>query len=76
MKEVVQSITRVADIMGEISAASQEQAQGIEQINQAVTQMDQQVQSNAAMVEQASAAAQQLRDESVQLSQTVAVFNV
>ncbi|MEX3949717.1 methyl-accepting chemotaxis protein [Paraburkholderia sp. EG287B] len=76
MKEVVQSITRVADIMGEISSASQEQAQGIEQISQAVTQMDQQVQSNAAMVEQASAAAQQLRDESAQLSRTVAIFNV
>jgi methyl-accepting chemotaxis protein len=76
MKEVVQSITRVADIMGEISSASQEQAQSIEQISQAVTQMDQQVQSNAAMVEQTSAAAQQLRDESAQLSQTVAIFNV
>ncbi|WP_321960884.1 methyl-accepting chemotaxis protein [Paraburkholderia sp. J7] len=76
MKEMVQSITRVADIMGEISSASQEQAQGIEQISQAVTQMDQQVQSNAAMVEQASAAAQQLRAESAQLSRTVAIFNV
>ncbi|RQH06427.1 methyl-accepting chemotaxis protein [Paraburkholderia dinghuensis] len=76
MNEVVQSITRVADIMGEISSASQEQASGIDQISKAVTLMDEQVQSNAAMVEQASAAAQALRDQSNQLSQTVAVFKV
>ncbi|MDO9115760.1 MAG: methyl-accepting chemotaxis protein, partial [Polaromonas sp.] len=57
MDEIVDSVKRVTDIMGEITVASQEQTQGIEQINQAITQMDQVTQQNAALVEEAAAAA-------------------
>ncbi len=63
MEEIVGSVKRVTDIMGEISAASQEQTSGIEQINQAITQMDQVTQQNAALVEEASAAAQSLQEQ-------------
>ena len=63
MEEIVGSVKRVTDIMGEITAASQEQTSGIEQINQAITQMDQVTQQNAALVEEASAAAQSLQEQ-------------
>jgi len=76
MKEVVESIRRVADIMSEITAASQEQTQGIEQINQAVTQMDAATQQNAALVEEAAAAAGSLQDQAGQLEQAVSVFKL
>jgi methyl-accepting chemotaxis protein len=62
--------------MGEITAASQEQTSGIEQINQAITQMDQVTQQNAALVEEASAAAQSLQEQAGNLSQVVSVFKV
>ena len=55
MGEIVQAVRRVTDIMGEISAASEEQSDGIEQVNRAVTQMDEVTQQNAALVEQAAA---------------------
>jgi len=63
MDEVVKAVKRVTDIMGEISAASAEQKSGIEEISRAVTQMDAGTQQNAALVEQAAAAAQSLDDQ-------------
>ena len=74
MDEIVDSIKRVTDIMGEITAASQEQNAGIEQINMAITEMDNVTQQNAALVEQAAAAAESLQDQAAALSQVVAVF--
>jgi len=76
MTEVVESIQRVASIMGEISAASQEQSTGIDQINRAVMQMDEAVQQNLAMVEEAAAAANALRDEVGHLARVISVFNL
>ncbi|MDR3004508.1 MAG: methyl-accepting chemotaxis protein [Acidovorax sp.] len=76
MGEIVESVRRVADIMGEISAASDEQTSGIEQINQAVTQMDQVTQQNAALVEESAAAASSLQEQARQLTQTVRVFKL
>ncbi|SCX55967.1 methyl-accepting chemotaxis protein [Variovorax sp. EL159] len=76
MEEIVGSVKRVTDIMGEITAASQEQTSGIEQINQAITQMDQVTQRNAALVEEASAAAQSLQERAGSLSQVVSVFRL
>jgi methyl-accepting chemotaxis protein len=75
MEEVVSSIKRVQDIMGEITAAGREQTDGIEQINQAVIQMDQVTQQNAALVEEAAAAAESLQDQASNLVQVVSVFN-
>ncbi len=76
MRDVVESIRRVADIMGEISAASQEQTDGIGQVQLAISQMDQTTQQNAALVEEAAAASEQLREQAGKLSQTVAVFRL
>ncbi|MFL9879427.1 methyl-accepting chemotaxis protein [Herbaspirillum rhizosphaerae] len=76
MDEVVASVRRVTDVMAEITAASQEQSDGIEQVNQAITQMDQTTQQNAALVEQAAAAAQSLQDQAGRLSQVVSVFKI
>jgi len=76
MEEIVASVKRVTDIMGEISAASHEQTQGIEQINQAITQMDQVTQQNAALVEEAAAAAASLQEQAGSLSQVVSVFTL
>ncbi|KAB0536730.1 methyl-accepting chemotaxis protein [Xanthomonas cissicola] len=74
MSELVTSVQRVTDIMGEISAASQEQSAGIEQVNQTVTQMDETTQQNAALVEEATAAARSLEEQAVGLTEAVAVF--
>jgi methyl-accepting chemotaxis protein len=74
MDEVVNAVKRVTDIMGEISAASTEQSQGIEQVNRAITQMDETTQQNAALVEEAAAAAESLQDQAASLSQAVALF--
>jgi methyl-accepting chemotaxis protein len=74
--EVVQSVKRVTDIMGEISSASHEQRTGIEQVNQAVSQMDLVTQQNAALVEEASAAAHSMAEQAQALRETVAVFKV
>ena len=76
MSEVVASVRRVTDVVAEISAASHEQSDGIEQINQAIVQMDEVTQQNAALVEQAAAAAQSLQEQSVRLSETVGVFKL
>ena len=74
MDGIVESVRRVTDIMGEISMASQEQTAGIEQINQAIAQMDEVTQQNAALVEQAAAAAESLQDQAATLAQVVSVF--
>ncbi|PNG46870.1 MULTISPECIES: methyl-accepting chemotaxis protein [unclassified Variovorax] len=76
MDEIVASVKRVTDIMGEITSASQEQTQGIEQINQAITQMDQVTQQNAALVEEASAAAQAMQEQAAGLVESVRVFQL
>ena len=76
MTEVVTAIRRVTDIMGEISAASQEQTAGIEQINEAVAQMDQATQQNAALVEQSAAASESMREQAERLAQAVSVFKL
>ncbi len=76
MTEVVGSIRRVTDIMGEISAASVEQSQGVSQVGEAVTQMDQATQQNAALVEEMAAAASSLKSQAQELVQTVAVFKL
>jgi methyl-accepting chemotaxis protein len=76
MAEVVASIKRVTDIMGEISAASTEQSAGVAQVGEAVSQMDQVTQQNAALVEQSAAAAESLKQQAQQLVQAVAVFKL
>jgi methyl-accepting chemotaxis protein len=76
MTEVVTSIRRVTDIMGEISAASGEQAAGVSQVGEAVAQMDQATQQNAALVEQMAAAASSLKVQSGEMVEIVAVFKI
>ena len=76
MEEIVTSIRRVTDIMSEITAASQEQSQGIEQVNTAITQMDEVTQQNAALVEEAAAAAESLEEQAQNLSVAVATFKL
>ena len=76
MTEVVQSIRRVTDLMGEINAASSEQASGVAQVGEAVTQMDQATQQNAALVEEMAAAAGSLSSQAQELVQAVAVFKL
>ena len=76
MTEVVASIRRVTDIVGEISSASGEQSAGVAQVGEAVTQMDQVTQQNAALVEEMAAAASSLRSQAQELVQTVAVFKI
>jgi methyl-accepting chemotaxis protein len=76
MEETVASIKRVTDIMAEISAASMEQSHGIEQVNQAITQMDEVTQQNAALVEEAAAAAESLQEQAENLSRSVSVFKI
>ncbi|MDQ7292495.1 methyl-accepting chemotaxis protein [Stenotrophomonas sp. Sm0041] len=74
MGEIVASVQRVTDIMADISAASQEQSSGIEQVNQAVVQMDETTQQNAALVEEASAAARSMEEQANLLTEAVSVF--
>ena len=76
MQEIVQGIGRVTDIMGDIAMASAEQTTGIEQVNEAITQMDGVTQQNAALVEEAAAAAASLQEQATTLAQLVSVFNV
>ncbi len=76
MTEVVNSIRRVTDIMGEISAASREQSSGVAQVGEAVTQMDQATQQNAALVEQMAAAASSLKSQASDLVSAVSVFKI
>ncbi|MES1981829.1 MAG: methyl-accepting chemotaxis protein [Pseudomonadota bacterium] len=76
MEEIVASIRRVTDIMSEITAASTEQSAGIEQVNLAITQMDEVTQQNAALVEEAAAAAESLEEQAQNLSVSVATFKM
>jgi methyl-accepting chemotaxis protein len=76
MSEITSEIRRVTDIMGEITAASQEQSKGIGQINLAVTQMDEVTQQNAALVEQAAAAASSLESQATDLKTAVSMFRL
>ncbi len=76
MAEIVASVQRVTDIMAEISAASQEQSAGIEQVSQTVIQMDGTTQQNAALVEEASAAARSLEQQADRLIEAVDVFDL
>lgn len=76
MQEVVGSVEGVTTIMGEISSASHEQSEGIEQVNRAVTEMDGVTQQNAALVEQAAAAAGSLQEQASRLAEAVAVFKI
>jgi methyl-accepting chemotaxis protein len=74
MEDILQAVRRVTDIMGEISAASEEQSGGIEQVNRAVTQMDTVTQQNAALVEQAAAAAASLEEQTRQLQSVLGTW--
>jgi len=76
MQEIVASVRRVSDIIGEIAAASQEQSSGIDQVNKAVSQMDEVTQQNAALVEEAAAAAGALQSQAKSLAEAVNVFRV
>lgn len=76
MAEIVGSIQRVSDIVGEITSASGEQNTGVQQVGEAVTQMDQATQQNAALVEQGAAAAESLKAQAQQLVQAVATFKL
>ena len=76
MGEIVASVQRVTEIMAEISSASQEQASGIEQVNQTIVQMDETTQQNAALVEEASAAARSMEEQAASLAQAVARFRL
>ena len=76
MDEIVQSVKRVTGIMGEISIASAEQSSGIEQIHQAISQMDQATQQNAALVEEAASAAYSLQDSANSLATRVSIFKL
>ncbi|WP_332860755.1 methyl-accepting chemotaxis protein [Janthinobacterium svalbardensis] len=76
MGEVVDSVRRVTDIMSEIASASQEQSAGIEQVNLSIIEMDGMTQQNAALVEQAAAAAQSLQDQAAELAHVVSIFKL
>jgi methyl-accepting chemotaxis protein len=76
MEEIVQSISRVTQIMTQISNASEEQSIGIAQVNDAITQMDQVTQQNAALVEEAAAAAESMQEQSAKLADVVSVFQL
>ena len=76
MSEIVGSVQRVSDIIGEITAASGEQSDGIGQVNVAVNQLDQMTQQNAALVEESAAAAESLKDQASRLAQVVQVFRI
>ncbi|WP_241299956.1 methyl-accepting chemotaxis protein [Burkholderia stabilis] len=76
MSDVIGAVQRVTDIMGEIAAASEEQSGGIDQVARAVAQMDEVTQQNAALVEEAAAAAQSLDEQAARLRETAAVFQL
>lgn len=76
MDTIVTSVRQVADIMSEIAAASHEQSESIDQVNQAITEMDDTTQKNAALVEQAAAAAQSMQDQADHLAKVVSVFKL
>ncbi len=76
MRDIVDQVKRVADLIGEITSATLEQDSGIGQVNAAVAQLDQMTQQNAALVEQSAAAAESLKEQAAQLAQAVAIFKL
>jgi methyl-accepting chemotaxis protein-2 (aspartate sensor receptor) len=76
MGEIVASVQRVSDIIGEITTASTEQSAGIGQVNGSVVQLDQMTQQNAALVEESAAAAESLKDQAQKLAGAVGVFRL
>jgi len=76
MQEIVTNVTRVRDIIGEIASSSTEQADGVNQINAAIGNLDQMTQQNAALVEQSAAAATSMSEQAAQLSEVVSIFKV
>ena len=76
MAEIVSAVTRVTDIMGEIASASDEQSRGIDQVGQAVAEMDRVTQQNSSLVEESAAAAAALEDQAARLNEAVAVFKI
>ena len=76
MTEIVDAVQKVASLMNEITAASLEQSEGIAQVGKAVSQMDQVTQQNAALVEQAAAAASSLEQQAKQMADAVAAFQL
>ena len=76
MQDIVGSVSRVSDLIGEIAAAAGEQRDGIQQVNQAVTQLDQMTQQNAALVEESAAAAQSMREQAQRLAEAVSAFRL
>ncbi|HTN94237.1 MAG TPA: methyl-accepting chemotaxis protein, partial [Gallionella sp.] len=76
MNEIVQAVKRVTDIMAEIAAASIQQNSGIEQVNQAILQMDEVTQQNAALVEEAAASAEAMQEQALALTAAVHVFKL
>ena len=76
MSEIVASVQRVTDVIGEITAAAAEQSSGIGRVNGAVNSLDQMTQQNAALVEESAAAAESLRDQAAKLSQAMQVFKL
>jgi methyl-accepting chemotaxis protein len=76
MQEIVVSITRVTDVLSEITAATREQSDGINQVNIAVSELDRMTQQNAAMVEESTTAAEQLKDQSLRLADAVGGFKL
>ncbi|MBA3057208.1 MAG: HAMP domain-containing protein [Rhodoferax sp.] len=76
MTDIVNSVQRVSDIIGEITSAATEQSQGIGEVNTAVVQLDQMTQQNAALVEQSAAAAESLREQAQRLAQVVGTFKI
>ena len=76
MTEIVSSVQRVSDIIGEISAAAAEQSEGIGQVNGSVNELDRMTQQNAALVEQSAAAADSLKEQATRLAQVVGAFRL
>jgi methyl-accepting chemotaxis protein len=76
MDDIVASVRHVAGIMGEITAASQEQSLGIEEVTRAVSQMDRMTQQNAALVQQSANASESMQEQAVKLEQAVSVFKL
>ena len=76
MNDIVAQVRRVTDLVGEITASSTEQSRGIEQVGQAMTQLDQATQQNAALVEESAAAAESLKSQAARLAEAVAVFRL
>jgi len=76
MQEILTSVQRVSDIIGEISAASTEQSMGIAHVNRSVNELDQMTQQNAALVEESAAAAESLKDQATRLAQAVSSFKL